>query len=109
MRRRRLRKQASGKHAASAGDRTMLVNALDHLAVVAAELGQFERAAQLLGYADHWHETNTEFFRDLTEQRSCAQTRALLASALSDEDRDRLMREGAGWSEDKVAEEALAI
>ena len=47
--------------------------------------------------------------RVVTEQRSSAQTRALLASALSDEDRDPLMREGAGWSEDKVAEEALAI
>ena len=77
-------------------------------AVLAAEVGQCERSARLLGYADRWYETHTNY-RDLNEQRSCAQTRALLASALSAESRDPLMLEGAGWTEDKAAEEALAI
>ena len=85
------------------------VSALEHLAVVAAELGQFDRAARLLGYGEHWYEVNVEYFRDFNERRSLARTGVLLASALSDEDRTRLMREGAGWSEDKAAEEALAI
>jgi tetratricopeptide (TPR) repeat protein len=85
------------------------LNAFDHLAVVAAELGQFERSARLLGYADRWHVTHPEFFRDFNEQRSSAQTRTLLAAALSVERRDRLMREGSGWTEDKATEEALAI
>ena len=85
------------------------LNAFDHLAVVAAELGQCERSARLLGYADHWHEMNPEFFRDLNEQKSSARTLTLLVSALPAETRARLMQEGAGWTEDKAAEEALAI
>ena len=81
----------------------------EHLAVVAAERRQFELAARLLGHLDHWYDTHTDFYRDLNEQKSCLRTRALLAAALSDKDRDRLMRQGAGWSEAKATEEALAI
>ena len=102
--------QTSLRESRSAGGRPhYTVNAVEHLAVAAAELGQFERAARLLGYADHWYEANAGFFRDSNEQRSGVRTRALLASALSVEDRDRMMREGAGWSDDKLEEEALAV
>ena len=83
--------------------------ALEHLVVVAAERGQFERAARLLGYLDRWYEAHTDFFRDLNEQKSCLRARALLAAALSDKDRERFMRQGAGWSEDHASEEGLAI
>ena len=102
--------KASIRETRSVGGRpNYIVCALEHLAVVAAERRQFELAARLLGYLDRWYETNTDFFRDLNEQKSCLRTRALLAAALSDKDRERLMREGAGWSEDKASEEGLAI
>ena len=83
--------------------------ALEHLAVVAAERRQFELAARLLGHLDRWYDTHTDFYRDLNEQKSCLRTRALLAAALSDKERERLMSQGALWSEAKATEEALAI
>ena len=102
--------QTSLRETRSVGGRSIYaVNAVDHLAVVAAELGQFDRAAQLLGYADHWYETNTEFFRDFNEQRSSVRTAHYLPPPCPTKTATRLMREGAGWSEDKMAEEALAI
>ena len=80
-----------------------------HLALIAAERGQFERAARLLGYLDAWYQASKEFHRDFNEQTSHDRASALVAAALAEEERTSLMAEGAAWTEDKAAEEALAI
>ena len=80
-----------------------------HMALIAAERGQFERAARLLGYLDAWYQASKEFHRDFNEQTSHDRASALVAGALAEEERTSLMAEGAAWTEDKAAEEALAI
>ena len=82
---------------------------MHHMALVAAERGQFERAARLLGYLDAWSQASREFHRDLNEQTSHDRASALVSGALAEEERTSLMAEGAAWTEDKAAEEALKI
>ena len=55
---------------------------MHHLALVAAERGQFERAARLLGYLDAWYQASKEFHRDFNEQTSHDRASALVVRGI---------------------------
>jgi tetratricopeptide (TPR) repeat protein len=82
---------------------------MHHLALVAAKRGQFERAARLLGYIDVWYQANKDPPRDFNEQTSHDCASALVAAALAEDERTRLMGEGAAWTEEEATEQALKI
>jgi predicted ATPase len=81
---------------------------IEHLAVVAAEMGQVEQAARLLGYAVAWYDSKGTT-RQATEQVGYDRLTALLSEALPALTRSRLLAEGGAWTEDHAADEALRV
>jgi len=82
--------------------------ALGHLAELAAETGDVERAARLLGRTDAaYRETGSA--REPTEQRGYDRALELIAAALPQTRRDALMAEGAAMGPDAAVAEAFAI
>jgi predicted ATPase len=82
--------------------------ALGHLAELAAETGDVERAALLLGRADDaYRETGSA--REPTEQRGYDRALELIRASLPPTRIDALMAEGAAMGPDAAVAEALAI
>ena len=82
---------------------------MHHLALVAAQRGQVERSARLLGYIEAWYQANKEFEREFNERVSHDRASALVVAALAERERARLMDEGASWTEEEATEQALKI
>jgi predicted ATPase len=82
--------------------------ALGHLAELAAETGDVERAARLLGRTDAaYHETGSA--REPTEQRGYDRALECIGTSLPQARIDALMAEGALMGPDAAVAEALAI
>lgn len=82
--------------------------AIGHLARIAAETGDAERATMLLGFVDATY-ARTGSVREPTEQRGYERTRELIAAALPEDRVSALLAEGAAMPADEVQGEALAI
>jgi hypothetical protein len=67
-----------------------------------------ERAARLLGYCDAWYRAKG-ITRQGTEKAGYDRLNALLAVALPEPVKEKLMAEGAVWGEAQAAEEALEV
>ena len=82
--------------------------AIQHLATVAALRGEVERGARLQGYVDAWF--NAEGCeRDVTERRTADILTAALRESLSEGELTELGAEGARFSDEEAADEALAV
>ena len=84
------------------------VIALQHLATLAALGGQTKCAAHLLGYVNTQFQ-QMEFERGPTEQWGYRKLMDRLRDEASDELIDRLVAEGAAWTEERAVEEALSV
>ncbi len=84
----------------------MTTIAVQHLAVIGASGAQTERAARLLGYVDAAY-TRLGHSREFTEKWSYEKLRGLLSERLDGANVMKLAAEGASWSEDRAAEEAI--
>ena len=79
---------------------------VEHLGLVAAMEGDIDRAARMAGYgAACYHREGME--REPTEQATWTSLGQLFASQLSTAKRDRLMAEGAAWTDDEAVAVAL--
>jgi tetratricopeptide (TPR) repeat protein len=85
-----------------------IVIALQHLAVLAGLGGDARRGAQLLGYVDAQY-TALGMHREPTEQWSYDKLITALREKLSADEIATLGAEGAPWSEDRAAAEALTL
>jgi hypothetical protein len=81
--------------------------AIGHVAELAAENGDAERSARLLGYAgEAYRKTGTA--REPTEQRGYDRALELIRDELPEDRIRALMAEGASWELDSIAAEAAA-
>jgi tetratricopeptide (TPR) repeat protein len=85
-----------------------LPTATQHLATVAALLGDAGRAARLRGYVDAWYAATGDI-RFPTEQRTYELLVAALKERLSETEMQRLSAEGASLDEEEAVAMALAI
>jgi predicted ATPase/class 3 adenylate cyclase len=82
--------------------------ALQHIALLLALRGKVNDAARLIGYVNaQFKELGYE--REATEKWSYEKLMAALREQLSEAEIEKLAAEGAGWPEDRAAEEALNI
>lgn len=86
----------------------MTAVALEHLANVAAALGNGRHAARLSGYIDEWYRREA-LEREWTEQQCHERLTAALQSMLSRDILARYRAEGAALSEEEAVAEALAL
>ncbi|HTV75346.1 MAG TPA: adenylate/guanylate cyclase domain-containing protein [Candidatus Acidoferrales bacterium] len=82
--------------------------AVGHLAHIAAETLDAQRAARLLGYADATY-ARAGLSREPTEERGYKRSIALIRAALSEDHIKTLMAEGAMMDQDAAVAEALAV
>lgn len=85
-----------------------LVTILDHHALLAALLGDCERAAILVGFTDAHYRSRGES-RQPTEQRGYERLAGLLAEAIENAELGRLRRTGEGLTEEQAISTAAAI
>lgn len=93
--------------AKSLGWPAAVVRAAEHLALVSALTGQVEVAAEILGYTRAFYGSGTAS-REFTEEATYNRLMVELGRQFTRERLDKLMAEGAGWSEETLAEAALA-
>jgi tetratricopeptide (TPR) repeat protein len=88
------------------GMATVTAFAIQHLAFASALLGDVRRAAALLGYSIKVTEnvTNLGIDKDFRERAL-----RIVSAQLSPLETQDLLRTGAGWSEDRAAEEAFRV
>jgi predicted ATPase len=86
----------------------LIAIALQHLALLAGLGGDARRGAQLLGYVDAQYAA-LNYKREPTEQWSYDKLIAALRETLSADEIAQIAAEGAAWSEDQAAEEALQV
>jgi predicted ATPase len=89
-----------------ARDEQTIAVALQHLALLAGLGGDARRGAQLLGYVDAQY-TAMGMQREPTEQWGYDKLLAALRETLKEGEIAQLAADGAAWSEDRAAEEAL--
>jgi predicted ATPase/DNA-binding SARP family transcriptional activator len=82
-----------------------IVRAGEHLALVAALVGETDLAARLLGFADAFYARGVAS-RERTEEITNQHLNAELSTRLSPYRLRQLMAEGASWSEQRAAEAA---
>lgn len=82
--------------------------ALQHIALLLALGGEVSSAGRLIGYVNvQYKEVGLE--REPTEKWGYEKLMAALREQLSEAEIEKLAAEGAAWSEDKAAEEALKV
>jgi predicted ATPase/class 3 adenylate cyclase len=82
--------------------------ALQHIALLLAQGGEVNGAGRLIGYVDvQYKEVGLE--RESTERWGYEKLMAALREQMSEAEIEKLAAEGAAWSEDKAAEEALRV
>lgn len=81
---------------------------LQHFALLAALRGQMRTAASLLGYVNAQFQ-ELGIARETTEEWGYKKLMAVLCDHLGEADITKLAAEGAAWSEDQAAEEALTV
>lgn len=82
--------------------------AIQHLALIGAQLGMPHRAARLAGFVDGQYKVlGTE--RQRTEQWCYEKLVTTLRERLSNDEIDLLAAEGSTWSEDRAIEEAMML
>jgi tetratricopeptide (TPR) repeat protein len=87
--------------------RSAPVNAcLETVALATALGGAGARAARLAGYVEAFYR-GVSFVRGPTQQRTWDRLLAVLRGALAADEVQRLMAEGAGWSEDQAVDAAM--
>jgi predicted ATPase/class 3 adenylate cyclase len=79
---------------------------LGHLAQAAAESGEAERAAKIIGYADSVY-ARLGFPREPTERRGYDRTMEILGAALPEDRLASLLADGSKMNEDAAVHEAL--
>jgi predicted ATPase/class 3 adenylate cyclase len=85
-----------------------IASALQHIGLLLALRGEVNDAARLIGYVDRqYKELGIE--REGTERWGYEKLMGALREQLSDAEIERLAAEGAAWSEDQAAEEALKV
>lgn len=82
--------------------------ATQHLATVAALLGDHSRAARLCGYVDAWYEAQG-CERDATERRTYEILTDSLRNAMREPEIATLVADGAALSQEQATAEALAV
>jgi predicted ATPase/class 3 adenylate cyclase len=82
--------------------------AIGHIANLAAETGDRERAARLLGYADAVYERNGNA-REPTEKRGYDRALEIIRATLSEDRVRALMAEGAAMEQEAAVSEAMAF
>ncbi|MDQ6767560.1 MAG: NB-ARC domain-containing protein [Candidatus Eremiobacteraeota bacterium] len=94
--------------ARQAQEASLIAIVLQHFALLMALVGQTQNAARLLGYVDaQFKETGMQ--REPTEKWGYEKLMASLREQLSEGEIEKLAAEGAAWSEDQAAEEALKV
>jgi len=94
--------------ARQAQDALYIAGAFEHIALLLALRGEVNDAAQLIGYVDvQLKELGSE--RESTEKWAYEKLMAALRERLSEAEIEKLTAEGAAWSEDRAAEEALKV
>ncbi len=94
--------------ARQAQDARLIAVVLQHFALLMALLGQTQSAAKLLGYVDaQFKELGVT--RQPTEKWGYEKLMAALREQLSEAEIEKLVDEGARWSEDQAVEEALKV
>ena len=87
-------------------DAQLIAIALQHIALLLALRGEVYDAARLIGYVNaQFKELGNE--REATEKWGYEKLMAALREQLSEAELEKLAAEGAAWSEDQAAEEAL--
>ncbi len=82
--------------------------ALQHLALLAAMLGQAESAGRLLGYVNAQYQ-QLQLEREATEKWAYEKLLATLCEQVGEAELKELAASGETWSEDRAVEEALKI
>jgi tetratricopeptide (TPR) repeat protein len=96
------------RFARQAQEASLIAIVLQHFALLMALVGQMQSAARLLGYVDaQFKETGMQ--REPTEKWGYEKLMASLRKQLSEAELEKLAAEGAAWSEDQAAEEALKV
>jgi predicted ATPase/class 3 adenylate cyclase len=85
-----------------------VVRVVEHLALVATLDANAEAAARLLGYCVAFYSAGTAS-REFTELSTYDRLTAYLAQQLAKEQVERLMSEGALWTEDRAVEAAMSF
>lgn len=86
----------------------IIATAIQHLATAAALRGDAARGARLCGYVDAWYRSE-ECERDGTERRTAEILTSALREKLTDDELSALGAEGAQFTDEEAADEALAI
>jgi predicted ATPase/class 3 adenylate cyclase len=81
---------------------------LQHIALLLALRREVNKAAQLIGYVNAQYK-ELEYEREPTERWSYEKLRSALGEHLSEAEIQKLAAEGAAWSEDRAADEALKV
>jgi tetratricopeptide (TPR) repeat protein len=81
---------------------------LQHFSLLGALRGEVNDAARLIGYVNVQY-NELGFERESTEKWGYEKLMAALHEQLSDAEIEKLAAEGAAWSEDRAAEEALKV
>jgi predicted ATPase/DNA-binding XRE family transcriptional regulator len=89
-------------------DPDLIACVIQHLATASMLRGDPARAALLLGFAAARIRSGNPVFLQL-ELHFCARLSRMLASALSDTERETLSQAGEGWTEERAVEEARAV
>jgi predicted ATPase/class 3 adenylate cyclase len=89
-------------------DERCIAIALQHLALLAVLGGDARRGSQLLGYVNPQYAA-LGMQREPTEQWGYDKLAAALREKLSEDEIAQLAEDGAAWSEDQAAEEALKV
>ncbi len=85
-----------------------IATALQHIALLLAMRGEVTGAARLIGYVNvQFKELGNE--REATEKWGYEKLMAVLHEQLSEAEIEKLAGEGAAWSEDRTADEALKV
>ena len=97
-----LRWARQGQHAVSAAI------AVQHIALLLALRGEVNDAARLVGYVNVQFK-ELGYQREATEKWSYDKLMAALREQLSEAEMEKLLAEGAAWSEDQAAQEAIKL
>jgi predicted ATPase/class 3 adenylate cyclase len=81
--------------------------AIQHLALLASLSGERRRAARLTGYVDAFYQ-KLGSRREPTEEWGYKKLIASLGEEIASDELAALMADGAGWTEDQAADEAIA-
>jgi len=91
------------------GDLVPLSHLLSQVALAAANAGNLQQAARILGFVMECDRTAAGKFRDGSSQVARTRTEELIRAGLASPDFDQLLAEGAAWTQDHAIAVARAL